>query len=336
MVADNVVSYEAVLANGDVVVADAQNNSDIFFALKGGGNQFAIVTEFRFQTFPISKVWGGHKVYAKDKKKALLEAIQELTENYYDPKAAIIATFSTTLDTLFDIFVIFYFYNSPEGPGEIFQKFNKIPALVDATKMGSLLDLVKANSVFSIVGSRYLSRTSTMPSLPGSNGTALYNHLFNSWYDGARRMQLADINNYVFSLAFQPIPHQLAEASIKNPSGVNLLGLNPEHGDKLFLEYTVSWLHRHADKSAADYITRLVDTGASNARKMFAGIKPTNYKSGDLEEASYRPLFMNDAMHNQDVFGSYGPVNHAKLVEIQRRRDPDGFFSKRTGGFKVV
>lgn len=37
---DNVVNYEIVLANSTIVNANAENNTDLFWALKGGGNQF--------------------------------------------------------------------------------------------------------------------------------------------------------------------------------------------------------------------------------------------------------------------------------------------------------
>lgn len=40
LVCDNVVNYEVVLANASIVNANASNNPDLFFALKGGGNQF--------------------------------------------------------------------------------------------------------------------------------------------------------------------------------------------------------------------------------------------------------------------------------------------------------
>jgi FAD/FMN-containing dehydrogenase len=40
MAADTVVEYEVVLANATIINANAKNNSDIFWALKGGGNQF--------------------------------------------------------------------------------------------------------------------------------------------------------------------------------------------------------------------------------------------------------------------------------------------------------
>ena len=38
--ADNVVSFEVVLANATTVVASAESNTDLFFAMKGGGNNF--------------------------------------------------------------------------------------------------------------------------------------------------------------------------------------------------------------------------------------------------------------------------------------------------------
>jgi FAD/FMN-containing dehydrogenase len=40
LVCDNVVNYEVVLANAAIVNANASSNSDLYWALKGGGNQF--------------------------------------------------------------------------------------------------------------------------------------------------------------------------------------------------------------------------------------------------------------------------------------------------------
>lgn len=41
---DNLANVEMVLANGDIVNANASSNPDLFFALKGGGNQFGECT----------------------------------------------------------------------------------------------------------------------------------------------------------------------------------------------------------------------------------------------------------------------------------------------------
>jgi FAD/FMN-containing dehydrogenase len=46
---DNVVSYEMVTAAGDVVRASADERPDLFWALRGGGGNFGVVTEFEFR-----------------------------------------------------------------------------------------------------------------------------------------------------------------------------------------------------------------------------------------------------------------------------------------------
>ncbi|MFI7617592.1 FAD-binding oxidoreductase [Nonomuraea terrae] len=46
---DNVTSFEMVTADGDVVRADAKENADLFWGLRGGGGNFGVVTEFEFR-----------------------------------------------------------------------------------------------------------------------------------------------------------------------------------------------------------------------------------------------------------------------------------------------
>ncbi|KAL2278266.1 hypothetical protein FJTKL_14539 [Diaporthe vaccinii] len=62
-ICDNVVSFEIVLASGDVVQANAAENPDLWKALKGGGNNFGIVTRFDLRTYPQQPCWGGVVFY---------------------------------------------------------------------------------------------------------------------------------------------------------------------------------------------------------------------------------------------------------------------------------
>jgi len=49
---DNVVSFEVVVASGDTLRVDADSRPDLYWALRGGGGNFGVVTEFEFELHP--------------------------------------------------------------------------------------------------------------------------------------------------------------------------------------------------------------------------------------------------------------------------------------------
>jgi len=56
---DNLLSVEMVTADGDVVRASKEQHTELFWALRGGGGNFGVVTEFEFQLAPVGQVYGG-------------------------------------------------------------------------------------------------------------------------------------------------------------------------------------------------------------------------------------------------------------------------------------
>jgi FAD/FMN-containing dehydrogenase len=73
-VIDNLLEVEIVLASGEIVKASDQENTDLFWALRGAGHGFGVVTEFLFKAHDIpSEVWGGINIFPAEQLPAILE-----------------------------------------------------------------------------------------------------------------------------------------------------------------------------------------------------------------------------------------------------------------------
>jgi hypothetical protein len=64
---DNLVSAQIVIADGRVLEVSASQNDDLFWALRGGGGNFGVVTFFEFQAHAVTTVLGGLLLYPREK-----------------------------------------------------------------------------------------------------------------------------------------------------------------------------------------------------------------------------------------------------------------------------
>jgi FAD/FMN-containing dehydrogenase len=69
---DNLLSADMVLADGSFVTASASENPDLFWAVRGGGGNFGVVTSFVYRLHEVSTVYGGPIFWPLDQAKELL------------------------------------------------------------------------------------------------------------------------------------------------------------------------------------------------------------------------------------------------------------------------
>lgn len=82
---DNLLSAEIVTAKGEFLQVDKDNNADLFWAIKGGGGNFGIVTLFKYQLHSVApKVMAGMILYPMDQAKAVMQNYREYTRTAPD------------------------------------------------------------------------------------------------------------------------------------------------------------------------------------------------------------------------------------------------------------
>src|SRR4051812_23955513 len=69
---DNVLAVDMVLADGRYVTASAEENPDLFWAIRGGGGNFGVVTSFTFRTSPVGDVVAGPMLWPMDRADEIL------------------------------------------------------------------------------------------------------------------------------------------------------------------------------------------------------------------------------------------------------------------------
>src|SRR5205085_689440 len=81
---DNLLSAEVVTADGAVVTASSEEHPDLFWALRGGGGNFGVVTSFEYRTHPVRDVLAGPVLHSMTDARSALAFHRELTASVPD------------------------------------------------------------------------------------------------------------------------------------------------------------------------------------------------------------------------------------------------------------
>ncbi|KAF7718012.1 Solanapyrone synthase [Penicillium ucsense] len=318
---NSVINYEVVLANGDVVQANKQTNSDLFWALKGGSSNFGIVTRFDLETIKSTKVWAGAHTVDAQYVDQFLAAVATYAANISDAKSHIVpalvpsASGGSTLASA----ILFYDSDTVSYP-DILKPFTDIPSISSTVGFKTVAEFANELGQMVVPGINDIFVAGTVK---GTTYDQLHKgvSIINSTFFNELPKLLAQVpaaNISTIQLDWQPIGAKWMDAS--NARGGNALGLD---SSKVYLCYAevVEWIGSEYDNIVVDWLK--ATTEAINKATQAAGI---------YDEFNY----MGDSAGFQSIFPGYGAANHRRLQSIASAYDPTQVFQKlMPGGYKV-
>jgi hypothetical protein len=123
--------------------------------------------------------------------------------------------------------------------------------------------------------------------LPGTEGTDLYNAIYNNWLAYIVSQDTL-LPGFTFSIGYQPLQALTAAASVA--AGGDALDLDPGNGDRNWLIFTVSWETAAGDALADSLATKLANDAVNYSKTQYSGVRNTRYKEGSLNYEEYDPV----------------------------------------------
>jgi FAD/FMN-containing dehydrogenase len=289
MAVDNLLSAKVVLASGEVVTASEDTNPDLFWALRGGGGNFGVVTSFEYRTHTLPSVLGGPVLHP-------LAAAPQLFSFYREFVADLPDELSTQA----------VFLHAPDGSGTKLCGVAVCHAGADVERAEADVRPLRQ------FGSPAADMIRRMPYPEMNTGVDWLSPTGSlRYWKSAFFLALSDAAVEVMTGAFEHAPSELCALVVEDFHGA-VTRVAPtatayphrEPGYNLFL--ISQWAY------AAQ-----TDTCIAWARETFDALSPY------MAERSYTNYLSADDYDR--VRKAYGP-NYERLVELKRRYDPDNLF----------
>lgn len=165
LVCDNTLSYTLVAPTGHVITANKEEHPDLFWALKGGGGNFGVVTSISYHLYPITHVLSGMLLYPLSSGREVLRHYRDFVMAGLPDELIMYASSVTTPEGLKAIAIIPAYCGEDLAEGEklIHQFSHAAPPLADLTArmpyvaMQQMLDAAAPYGVRSYWKSTYLA-----------------------------------------------------------------------------------------------------------------------------------------------------------------------------------
>ncbi|KAI1091070.1 FAD-binding domain-containing protein [Rostrohypoxylon terebratum] len=313
---DNIINYEIVLASGEITTANINTNADLFWALRGGGGNFGIVTQFVATTFEHDLMWGGTLAWEMySTKVALIDALVNYAErgSGEDPNSALIVSFAHAQEYQAWVSAVMAHHSSPQPPENhpaVFDDFMNVKnALSDTTRNASHSNLTIEVDQVNPPGLResYWTLTTHVDKQLILDMQSIFEE------------EIAPIRNltaFLPAVSYQIITVPQLKAMTRN--GGNALGVGGSKKPLLLINHTARWMSDSDDQLILTAFSNVVSRSRELAR---------------LRGLDHPFLYMNYASQFQDPLGSYGTDNKARLLEISKKYDPYGVFQNLNPGY---
>ncbi|KAJ7155324.1 hypothetical protein C8R46DRAFT_910971, partial [Mycena filopes] len=302
---DNIVSLDVVLPNGTFVQVAESSHPDLFFAMKGGMNNFGVVTKFTLKAHAQKTIWGGVINYGADQNAAVIQALADFSANNTDPKAQLAAAQVNT-GTAPGWEVILFYGEGTEAPA-VYKPFLSIPSISsNIVTTGSFSDFVALSTV---LGSCGLSNV-----IPIVHYTVPILNFIHDQLNATWTAAKADNRSFTSVLAgIEPFFNAFLHAT---PSAY-------EHSTARPVTPCNPWI-TWSDAKDTEYAHAAL-------RKMSDTIQAFAIKQGQSLATDLH--YPNYALDDTPLHLLYGD-NVAKLQAIHRQNDPKNIMGL-TGGFKL-
>ncbi|KAF1828205.1 FAD-binding domain-containing protein [Decorospora gaudefroyi] len=304
---DNVASYELVTASGIVLTVSATKFPDLYWALRGGGNNFGVVTTFHYETLPQGLMFSSKRQYDAAYAPTLFDAFgNAVIGAVQDPKLAHFVAIAHVRGL--KLVSTEYEYFTPvdaANPPAILQEYLAVPWIQDSTRNCTLAETTPGLSEGMPAGFR-----TTMWSQSFKLNTDLMKRIASHFFT------IAPSIPGVSSLSFQAFSTPALHAMQKK--GGNALGLYPDNGPFFHILFYVPWTDASEDESILTVVKDFLGAVVRMAGEL-----------GALNDYMYMPY----SSPYQPVLSRYGADNLAKLNAVSKKYDPAGVFQTLQPGY---